>query len=109
MRLLGWNRQIVVKPLSKEQARDLGAELLGEFIVLASAIAITTFEYNRSSRKEKAKEQSQNDKLVHLQRQITELKMEVEKDGDVNLRLTSVVNRLLEKMEHDEISVMTVE
>ena len=99
MRLLGWDRKVVVKPLSEIQARDLGAELLGELIVLLGAIAITSFEYNRSSRKEKAKEKVQNDKLLYLQKQISDLKTDIEKDREVNLKLTNVVRTLVEKME----------
>ena len=60
MRLLGWD---LVKPLSQDQARDLGAELLGEVIVLLGAILVTSFESNRSSRKEKEKERAQNEDL----------------------------------------------
>ena len=97
MRLLGWDRKIVVKPLSKEQARDLGAELLGELIVFSCAIIITTFEYNRSSRKEKEKERLQNEKLLKLQAQITQLHGDVAKDRDVNLKLTKVVNTFLDR------------
>merc|ERR1719403_432040 len=101
MRLLGWDRKVTVKPLSEVQARDLGAELLGELIVLLGAIAITSFEYNRSSRKEKAKEQKQNDVLLSLQSQITELKNDIAKDRDVNLKLTNIVRTLLDRVEAD--------
>ena len=50
-----------------KQARDLGAELHGEAIVLLGPILVTSFEHNRSSRKEMEKEHAQNEDLLRLE------------------------------------------
>ena len=47
-----------------KQAHDLGAELHEETIVLLGAILVTSFKYNRSSRKEKEKERAQNEDML---------------------------------------------
>ena len=45
-----------VPKLNEEKAIEEGAQLLSEIIILGIAAGLVTFEYNRSSKKEEAKQ-----------------------------------------------------
>ena len=55
MKLLGLGKVVNVKPLTEEQAVELSADMLGEFIIFFVASVILFSEYKRSYNKDLAK------------------------------------------------------
>lgn len=98
MRLMGWNKKIEVKPLSEEAAVNLGAELLGEFVIFSVAVGTLYAEVRRGQAKDRRKEEDQNAKLVMLQEQITELSVELSKQLHENTALSKKVDLLHESI-----------
>lgn len=62
MRILNLGKPSAVKPLNEREAIELGAELLGEFIIFAVASATIAAEYLRQSRNERQKEEMKEDR-----------------------------------------------
>lgn len=62
MRILNLGKPSAVKPLNEREAIELGAELLGEFIIFAVAAGTITAEYLRQARNERAKEEMKEDR-----------------------------------------------
>ena len=52
MKLLGLGKVVNVKPLTEDQAVDLSAEMLGEFIIFGIAAVLLLSEYKRSQYKD---------------------------------------------------------
>lgn len=98
MNLLGWTGKVDVKPLSKEAAVDLGAELLGEFIIFSIAVTILYAETKRSQMKDRVKEEKQNAKLQNLQDQINGLSVVLHDEIVENNKLVHLVDDLTEKI-----------
>lgn len=100
MKMLGWTQSVEVKPLSKQAAVDLGAELMGEFFVFSVALAILYGETKRSQKKDQAKESKQNQTLAHLQNQINNLAFQLEEqheeDKNLKLKLNEISHNLKE-------------
>lgn len=105
MRLLGWNNEVTIKPLSKNAATDLGAELASELFVFGIAVVTLTFEVRRSSGKEKAKQEATDQQFISLQNQINDLNNGLNKQTDANLKLLTLIDELVNKIECKEDAV----
>lgn len=73
MRMLGLSRATEVQRLNEEMAVELGAEMLGEFVIFSIAASTIYFEYQRSAVKEKLKEEEKQREVLELQQAVTEL------------------------------------
>jgi hypothetical protein len=78
MRFLGHKGIPEIKPLNERSAVELGAEALGEAIVLSICMALICVEYRRGKLKEAKKEQARIDQNVALKRQVEELGLKIE-------------------------------
>ena len=78
MRFLGHKGIPEIKPLNERSAVELGAEALGEAIVLSICMALICFEYRRGKLKEAKKEKARVDQNVALKRQVEELGLKIE-------------------------------
>lgn len=71
--MLGLSRATEVQRLNEEMAVELGAEMLGEFVIFSIAASTIYFEYQRSAVKEKLKEEEKQREVLELQQAVTEL------------------------------------
>ncbi|XP_071162799.1 optic atrophy 3 protein homolog [Mytilus edulis] len=71
-KLLGFGRQTPIEPLSTDEAMNLGTTLLGEFLVYGVSILFLSYEYNRSLKNEKLKEEKRKDEIGKLQKEVHE-------------------------------------
>ena len=78
MRFLGHKGIPDIKPLNERSAVELGAEALGEAIVLSICMALICFEYRRGKLKEAKKEKARVDENTYLKRQIEELGIKID-------------------------------
>jgi len=78
MRNIGLGKSVEVKPLNDDVAVDLAADMLGEMVVFAVGVGILISEYRRQQRKDQAKEDVQNRRLLELEGSIRELELSVE-------------------------------
>lgn len=78
MRFLGHKGIPDIKPLNERSAVELGAEALGEAIVLSICMALICFEYRRGKLKEAKKEKARVDENTSLKRQIEELGIKID-------------------------------
>ena len=91
MRFMGWTGVVEVKPLSRQAAVDLGAEMIGEVVIFCVAVGTLYAEVKRGQGKERKKEEEQNAKLFSLQQQITELSVIT---GKQNAEIKDLTNML---------------
>ncbi|CAG0918923.1 unnamed protein product [Notodromas monacha] len=80
-----------IPKLNEGMAIDLGAELLGEFIIFGIAAAILTAEYTRSSNKEAAKELERQNNFEALEAKTMDLEFTVQQQGAEIRELTRLV------------------
>lgn len=78
MRFLGHKGIPEIKPLNERSAVELGAEALGEAIVLSICMALICVEYRRGKLKEARKEKARLDERAELRRQVEELGVKIE-------------------------------
>ncbi|GFR72426.1 optic atrophy 3 protein homolog [Elysia marginata] len=71
---MGLGRAKNVEKLTEKEAIELGGEMLGEFVVFSIAAVILVLEYQRSSRKEAAKEEKLEKELSGLRSKVQEMK-----------------------------------
>lgn len=81
MRLLGLGNISQVKPLSEEMAVELAADMLGEAVIFGVASLCLLLEYKRQQRKDANKEDVQNQRLLCLEKQASELTLEIEEQS----------------------------
>lgn len=81
MRLMNMRKPTAIKRLTEEEAVELGADMLGEGIIFLVASVIVYAEVARSSRKEQAKEDMQNDRLAQLDTRNKDLGLRVERQS----------------------------
>lgn len=74
LRMMGLGRAKHVEPLTEKEAIELGGEMLGEFVVFSIAAVVLVLEYQRSSRKEAAKEERLERELSGLKTKVQEMK-----------------------------------
>ncbi|XP_063427935.1 putative OPA3-like protein CG43998 [Mytilus trossulus] len=77
-KLFGFGKPIRVKPLSEDEAINLGTRLLGETLVYGVSAGILFFEYNRSSKNDQIKEENRKFEITTLQRKIHDYGMTTE-------------------------------
>ncbi|XP_046545350.1 putative OPA3-like protein CG13603 [Haliotis rubra] len=94
LNLMGLGRAKHVDKLSDEMATELGAEMLGEFIIFSIAVGTLMYEYNRSATKEEIKEERERQKLLSLEKKIQDLGLETEKQGTQIRELERTVSDL---------------
>lgn len=78
MRFLGHKGIPEIKPLNERSAVELGAEALGEAIVLSICMALICVEYRRGKLKEARKEKARIDEHVTLKRHVEELGLRID-------------------------------
>ena len=94
MRVMGSTGKVQVTRLNEETAVELGAELIGEFVIYTVASAGIVAEYYRSSKKEQERQSFQDKSLEELQSKVKYLELNVEQQA-AQLR---EVNRLVQSM-----------
>ncbi|ESO85427.1 hypothetical protein LOTGIDRAFT_154920 [Lottia gigantea] len=108
LKLLGLGKANHIEKLTETMAVELGAELLGEFIIYSVAAMIIYIEYSRSGSREEAKEQAMIQKDLILERRLQEQGLLIEKlhaevremqrfIGDLDTRNKSLSSRLFGK------------
>lgn len=78
MRILNLGKPSEVPPLNEAMAIELGAELLGEMIIFASAAATLVAEYLRQARNERLRENAKEEKQFCLECEVKDLQLRVE-------------------------------
>ncbi|KAA3676377.1 uncharacterized protein DEA37_0008838 [Paragonimus westermani] len=78
LRLLGLSKPKEVPKLSEDAAADLGAEMLGEFLMFLFGAGILFYEYRRQARKESSKEDNLQKNFDDLNNQLNELSVLLE-------------------------------
>lgn len=78
MRFLGHKGIPEIKPLNERSAVELGAEALGEAIVLTLCMGLIVFEFRRGKLKEARKEKARLDDRNELKRQVQEIGLQIE-------------------------------
>ncbi|XP_076442443.1 optic atrophy 3 protein homolog [Babylonia areolata] len=73
LRLMGLGKAQSVEKLSEEMAIELGAEMLGEFIIFAIAAGTLLLEYQRSVKKEALKEEREKHQVLILKQKLQDL------------------------------------
>ncbi|XP_052105925.1 optic atrophy 3 protein homolog [Mytilus californianus] len=69
-KLFGFGKPLRVKPLSEDEALNLGTRLLGETLVYGISAGLLLAEYNRSSKNDQIKEEKRKFEIATLQRKI---------------------------------------
>ena len=73
MRLMGAKGPAQVQPLKEERAIEVGAELIGEAFIFSVAAAFVLYEYNKSVKKEAAKEGERKKDMEKMRAQLDRL------------------------------------
>lgn len=73
LRLMGLGKAQHVEKLSEAMAIELGAEMLGEFVIFSIAAATLLAEYQRSAKKEELKEERERHEKVLVKQKIQDL------------------------------------
>ncbi|CAH2006025.1 unnamed protein product [Acanthoscelides obtectus] len=85
MWILNLGKPVNIPVLSESMAIELGANLLGEAVIFLIAAGILISEYNRSVKKEAAKEEAKKQEMRDLQSTIGELFIHTE-EHDAQIR-----------------------
>lgn len=91
MRLLGLGKVSQVKPLSDEMAVALAADMLGEAVIFGMATLCLWLEYKRQQRKDASKEDVQNQRLIDLEKQVSDMSLQIEEQSTRLKELTRVL------------------
>ena len=78
-KLFGFGKITKVKPLTEDDAVNLGSKLIGETLVYGISVSILMYEYNRSSNNEQIKEEKLKYKIATLERKISDYGMITER------------------------------
>ena len=78
LRLMGFRKIKVVKPLNEDMAVEQASEILGELIIYSVAAGTILWEYRRGVRNDQKKESVQNDRLKVLEMEIRDLGIQLE-------------------------------
>lgn len=70
LRLMGMGKAKNVEKLSEDMAIELGAEMLGEFVMFSVAAATLMLEYWRSSTKEAVTEEREKHQVLVLKQKL---------------------------------------
>nr|VZI22965.1 unnamed protein product [Spirometra erinaceieuropaei] len=92
LRLLGLEKPKTVQKLSDDAAAEIGAEILGEFIMFTIGTVLLALEYRRQSKNEAEKEKRLQNRLSDLRSSIDELERQLQfhegKLVEINRHLT---------------------
>ncbi|XP_025829158.1 uncharacterized protein LOC112904110 isoform X2 [Agrilus planipennis] len=94
MWILNLGKPVNIAVLNEEMAIELGANLLGESIIFVIAAVVLLMEYNRSARKEAAKEAAKIKEIEIINTNMRELFMKTEEQGAQIKHLLRVVTEL---------------
>ncbi|KAK7104962.1 putative OPA3-like protein CG13603 [Littorina saxatilis] len=73
LRLMGMGKAKNVERLTEDMAIELGAEMLGEFIIFTVAAGTLLLEYNKSVTKEALKEEREKHQMLMLKSKLQDL------------------------------------
>jgi len=104
MRNIGLGKFVEVKPLNEDVAVDLAANMLGELFVFAVGVGVLILEYRRQQRKDQAKEDEQNRRLLELESSIRELELSIETQSAMLREINRAFAAAHIKMPHPESS-----
>ncbi|XP_054258223.1 putative OPA3-like protein CG13603 [Macrosteles quadrilineatus] len=85
MWVMNLGKPVNIPKLNEAMAIELGASLLGEFIIFSIAAGLLLAEYSRQVRKETAKEAARQEELSNIQYTIQELYFQAERQ-DTQIR-----------------------
>lgn len=94
MWILNLGKPVSVPVLNEAMAIELGANLVGEGIIFIIAAGIVLSEYNRSTRKENAKEEEKELEMETLKHNIHELSIQTETQAAQIRELTRTIMSL---------------
>uniref|UniRef100_A0A8C4QQI2 Outer mitochondrial membrane lipid metabolism regulator OPA3 n=1 Tax=Eptatretus burgeri TaxID=7764 RepID=A0A8C4QQI2_EPTBU len=100
MRMMGLNAS-PVNPLNEAAAVELGAELVGEFVIFIGGGACIWFEYSRQSANSQRKEQEKEARMEAMETQLRNLTLAVD-ELEARMR-SSTLNRSEVKFKRDSI------
>ena len=95
---MGGKGAIEYAPLSQEKAVELGSEMLGEFFIYATAASYIVYEYVKSKKKDKARDNTQDEQSVTIIK-LNELVNQME--GDI-----TVMKNRLQQLEQSNNTVV---
>ncbi|ALC46107.1 CG13601 [Drosophila busckii] len=88
---LNLGRPVTVPPLNEAMAIELGANLLGEFIIFAIGAGLLIFEYSRQSIKENKKTEAMEMEKMQLTTTLTEMNFRLERQDAQIREMTRVL------------------
>ncbi|KAH8388288.1 hypothetical protein KR093_002814, partial [Drosophila rubida] len=88
---LNLGRPVTVPPLNEAMAIELGANLLGEFIIFAIGAGLLIFEYSRQSIKENKKNEAFQLEKMQLTNTLTEMNFRLERQDAQIREMTRVL------------------
>jgi len=92
MWILNLGRPVNIPVLNEQMAIELGANLLGEGIIFSIAAVILISEYNRSSRKEAAKEAAKTAEITTINNNLQEMFLQLEEQRTQIRELMRIVS-----------------
>ncbi|XP_043223559.1 putative OPA3-like protein CG13603 [Amphibalanus amphitrite] len=92
MWIMNLGRSGDIPKLNEAMAIDLGANMLGEGVILGIATGVLLYEYNRSAAKEEAREAAQHARLRSLETALDDLRFTAEEQ---DTRLRELTRRLV--------------
>ncbi|CAF1287348.1 unnamed protein product [Rotaria sordida] len=90
MKLLGIKTKNVAK-MNEAAAVELGADILGEVVILSVAIGALALEYGRRSKNDSDKEVRQQERLLNIEKQISEFETIVKDQSSHLLKLKELI------------------
>lgn len=91
---LNLGRPVTVPPLNEAMAIELGANLLGEFIIFAIGAGLLIFEYSRQTAKENKKNEAMQYEKMQLTNTLTEMNFRLERQDAQIREMTRVLAEL---------------
>lgn len=91
---LNLGRPVTVPPLNEAMAIELGANLLGEFIIFAIGAGLLIFEYSRQNAKENKKNETIQYEKMQLTNTLTEMSFRLERQDAQIREMTRVLAEL---------------
>ncbi|XP_062124398.1 putative OPA3-like protein CG13603 [Drosophila sulfurigaster albostrigata] len=88
---LNLGRPVTVPPLNEAMAIELGANLLGEFIIFAIGAGLLIFEYSRQTIKENKKNEALQFEKMQLTNTLTEMNFRLERQDAQIREMTRVL------------------
>lgn len=103
---LNLGRPVTVPPLTEAMAIELGANLLGEFIIFAIGAGLLIFEYSRQTIKENKKNEAFQMEKMQLTNTLTEINFRLERQDAQIREMTRVLAELGQLLYRSYINVL---